>query len=104
MPMVHWVLPNGSRHSDDLPEGSNLMDAAQLNGIKGIAGECGGCLSCATCHVVVESSWLDKCPEMSAVESILLNATSALRQEGSRLSCQLTACAALDGVVMHVPA
>ena len=38
MPKVHWILPDGQRISDEVGEGTNLMDAAQLNGIAGIAG------------------------------------------------------------------
>ena len=54
MPQVHWIMRNGDRVSDDVNDGTNLMDAAQMNGIPGVAGECGGCLSCATCHVYVD--------------------------------------------------
>ena len=64
MPQVHWIMSNGDRVSDDVNVGTNLMDAAQLNGIPGVAGECGGCLSCATCHVYVDEAWLAACPPM----------------------------------------
>lgn len=104
MPKVHWILPDGQRISDEVGEGTNLMDAAQLNGIAGIAGECGGCLSCATCHVEVDAAWRDACPPMGEVENAMLDVSTSARQPGSRLSCQLQACAALDGIVLHVPA
>lgn len=103
MPQVHWILSNGERISDDVNEGSNLMDAAQMLGIAGIAGECGGCLSCATCHVVVDAAWLAACPPMDEVENAMLDVVTTPRQSGSRLSCQLIAGPALDGVVLHVP-
>ena len=103
MPQVHWLMANGQRLSDDVNEGSNLMDAAQMLGVPGITGECGGCLSCATCHVVVDAAWLAACPPMDEVENAMLDITTTPRQPGSRLSCQLTASPALDGIVLHVP-
>jgi 2Fe-2S ferredoxin len=104
MPQVNWISSTGERHSDDVNEGTNLMDAAQFAGISGIDGECGGCLSCATCHVYVDEAWLAACPPMQDVENAMLDIVIAPRKANSRLSCQLTACAALDGVVLHVPA
>ena len=103
MPQVNWIMSNGDRVSDDVNEGTNLMDAAQMNGIPGIAGECGGCLSCATCHVYVDEAWLSACPSMNDVENAMLDVVISPRQSGSRLSCQLMASAALDGIVLHDP-
>ena len=88
MPQVHWLMSNGDRVSDDVNDGTNLMDAAQMNGIPGVAGECGGCLSCATCHVYVDDAWLAACPPMDEVENAMLDIVIAPRQTGSRLSCQ----------------
>jgi ferredoxin, 2Fe-2S len=34
----------------------------------------------------------------------MLDATEAERTDASRLSCQITMTAALDGIVLHVPA
>lgn len=103
MPQVHWIKSNGDRVSDDVNDGTNLMDAAQMNGIPGVAGECGGCLSCATCHVYVDEAWLAACPPMGEVENAMLDIVTSPRQAGSRLSCQLIASPALDGIVLHVP-
>lgn len=103
MPQVHWIMSNGKRVSDDVNEGTNLMDAAQMIGIPGIAGECGGCLSCATCHVYVDEAWLPVCPPMDEVENAMLDIVTSPRQTNSRLSCQLIASHALDGIVLGVP-
>jgi ferredoxin, 2Fe-2S len=103
MPQVHWIMSNGERISDDVNAGTNLMDAAQVNGVPGVAGECGGCLSCATCHVVVDDAWRAACPPMAEVENTMLEVVTSPRQPGSRLSCQLVASEALDGIVLHVP-
>ena len=103
MPQVHWIMSNGDRVSDDVNVGTNLMDAAQMNGIPGVAGECGGCLSCATCHVYVDAAWQAACPPMDEVENAMLDVVTSPRQAGSRLSCQLIAAEGLDGIVLHVP-
>ena len=103
MPQVHWIMSNGDRVSDDVNVGTNLMDAALMNGIPGVAGECGGCLSCATCHVYVDEAWLAACPPMDEVENAMLDVVTSPRQPSSRLSCQLIAAEALDGIVLHVP-
>jgi 2Fe-2S ferredoxin len=96
-------MSSGERVSDEVNPGTNLMDAAQMKGIPAIAGECGGCLSCATCHVYVDEAWLSACPPMGEVENAMLDIVSAPRKSGSRLSCQLIASNALDGIVLHVP-
>ena len=103
MPQVHWIMRNGDRVSDDVNNGTNLMDAAQMNCLPGVAGECGGCLSCATCHVYVDEAWLAACPPMDEVENAMLDIVTSPRQHNSRLSCQLVASKALDGIVLHVP-
>jgi ferredoxin, 2Fe-2S len=103
MPMVHWTLSDGTRLSEEVGEGSNLMDAAQFRGVAGIDGECGGNLSCATCHVVVDEAWVARCPPVSDTESAMLDAVTSPRQPHSRLSCQLIASAGLDGIELRVP-
>jgi ferredoxin, 2Fe-2S len=83
--------------------GQSLMQGATQAGIDGIAADCGGSLSCATCHVYVDSAWLDKLPAPSADELSMLEMTAAPRLPNSRLSCQLVATAALDGLRMGLP-
>lgn len=104
MARIHWLLPDGTRMSDEVADGTHLMDAAQFRGVPGIDGECGGCLSCATCHVYVDEAWQSACAPPGEVESALLDVVSAPRQTGSRLSCQLICGPALDGLVLRVPA
>jgi 2Fe-2S ferredoxin len=68
-----------------------------------VIGECGGCLSCATCHVYVDEAWYDKAGKLDDMERDMLEITSAERRPLSRLSCQIQATDALDGIVLHVP-
>jgi 2Fe-2S ferredoxin len=51
----------------------------------------------------VDEAWLAACPPMDDVENSMLDIVIAPRQSGSRLSCQLIASSALDGIVLHVP-
>lgn len=105
MPAITWVLPNGERvHDAEVAEGGTLMDAAVFNGVPGITGDCGGCLSCATCRVRVEPAWRDALPPAGPEELTLLDAVGGDAAAGERLSCQLQASAALDGLMLHVPA
>lgn len=104
MPKVTWILANEQQLVADVREGTNLMDAAVQNGVHGVVGECGGGLMCATCHVYVEPGHEAATGAAGAMESDLLDMTVAPRQSGSRLSCQIVATEAMDGLVLRVPA
>ena len=103
MPQVHWIMSNGDRVSDDVNVGTNLMDAAQMNGIPGVAGECGGCLSCATCHVYVDEKWTEKAGKASQMEEDMLDFAFDVKPN-SRLCCQITVRPELDGLTVTTPA
>ncbi|TDQ83017.1 2Fe-2S ferredoxin [Dongia mobilis] len=103
MPKVTWIQPSGEKVTADVPAGHNLMEAAVANNVPGVIGECGGCLSCATCHVYVDAEWSDRAGPPGEMENDMLEVTAAERRGTSRLSCQLIAGDALDGIVLHVP-
>jgi 2Fe-2S ferredoxin len=103
MPMVVYVLNDGSECRVDVPEGATVMRGAIQNNIKGIDAECGGSCSCATCHVYVGESHLEMLPEPDPAESAMLTGVAAERKSNSRLSCQITMVAALDGLVVRIP-
>ena len=48
---VTWKLPDGSKITADVSNGTNMMEAAVANNVPNVIGECGGSLACATCHV-----------------------------------------------------
>jgi 2Fe-2S ferredoxin len=54
--------------------------------------------------VVVDADWAARVGPAGDDEDAMLASTSAPRQAGSRLSCQIIAGPALDGLVLHVPA
>lgn len=100
---VTWKLPDGGEITADVAEGVTLMEAAVANNVPNVIGECGGCLSCATCHVYVEADWQDRLGEPGDTEEVMLDMVAGERTGASRLSCQIEASAALDGLVLIVP-
>lgn len=100
---VTWKLPDGTEQSAEIENGTNMMQAAVANNVPGIVGECGGTLSCATCHVYVAEEWQAKTGGTDDFEDAMLDVAEAERRESSRLSCQIEASDALDGLVLLVP-
>lgn len=78
-------------------EGLSVMEIIRDGGIDELLALCGGCCSCATCHVHVDPAFADKLPPISEDENDLLD-SSDHRNDQSRLSCQLTFSADLDGL------
>jgi len=83
-------------------DGDSLMRAAQDNHVPGIEGECGGHLTCATCHVYIPEDWYDLLEPPNADEQAMLE-MAIDQQPNSRLSCQIFASSAVDGLTVHVP-
>jgi ferredoxin, 2Fe-2S len=102
MPQVTYIEHNGTAHEIELEEGLSVMRGAVDNGVPGIDADCGGECACATCHVFVEEPWLEKTGEPSEQEASMLS-FAATAQPNSRLSCQITMSAALDGMVVRLP-
>jgi 2Fe-2S ferredoxin len=74
-----------------------------MESIPGIVGECGGNLVCATCHVYVDEQWAAKVGPPGSLELAMLDLVPEPRP-CSRLSCQITLTADLDGLILHTPA
>ena len=98
-----WKMPDGSEITATIANGTNLMQAAVDNNVPGVIGECGGCLSCATCHVFVDNAWVEKTGAVDDFEDAMLDVAETERSDTSRLSCQIEASDALDGIVLIVP-
>ena len=103
MAHVTWQLPDGSEVEAEVKDGLSMMEGAVANNVPHVIGECGGCLSCATCHVYVHPDWVGAVGALDDMQDAMLDATEAERQDNSRLSCQIVASAALDGLVLIVP-
>jgi ferredoxin, 2Fe-2S len=104
---IHFVaapaIIQGARGSFTVKIGQSLMQGATQAGVDAIAADCGGSLTCATCHIYVDQDWANKLSPPSADELSMLEMTAEPRQTTSRLSCQVVATAAMDGVVIRLP-
>ncbi len=101
MPMITYVLPDGSEQAVDIPCGQTIMDGSVRNNLPGIVAECGGSCSCATCHVYVDPDSQELFDEMTDEERELLEFADGA-QANSRLSCQLVVTTECDGVRVMV--
>ena len=104
MPTIRFIQADGSTRELTTPEGMSVMQAAMGAGLQGIVAECGGSAMCATCHVYVDEAWADRLPAALANELEMLECTASERLPTSRLSCQIKMSAALDGIVLRLPA
>lgn len=100
---VTWKLADGREITAEVKDGLSMMEAAVANNVPSVIGECGGSLSCATCHVFVDPDWADRVGQPDRFEDGMLEVAEAERRDTSRLSCQIKASPALDGLVLHVP-
>ena len=102
MPRVTFVAADGERHDIDAAEGQTILEIAHRNGID-LEGACEGALACSTCHVIVDPAFYDRLGEPSEDEEDMLDLAFGLTHT-SRLGCQITVTAALDGIVLTLPA
>lgn len=101
MPKITYVQPDGTQTDVEVAIGNSVMEGALRNGIDGIIAECGGACSCATCHVYVAEEWIDKIPPANSTENSMLEFAEG-KADNSRLSCQISVTADLDGLVVTV--
>jgi len=102
MATMKFLLHDGSSRDVPLIDGTSLMQLARDHGVPGIDGDCGGACACGTCHVVVGDAWIKAAGPRTAEEQQMMAMTPDV-QPGSRLCCQITASAALDGLEVRVP-
>lgn len=103
MAKITFIQPDGTQQTVQVEPGLTVMEAGKLNNIDGIDAECGGACACATCHVYIDEAWRTAAGKPSAMEEDMLDFAFDVRDE-SRLSCQMKVTAALDGLVVRVPA
>lgn len=101
MPTINVITRDGTSQSVEAAEGLSLMEAIRDAGFDELLALCGGCCSCATCHVHIDPAFADRLPAMTDDEDDLLD-SSDHRDAHSRLSCQITLTAALDGLVATI--
>ncbi|PNS21113.1 hypothetical protein CAC42_3451 [Sphaceloma murrayae] len=99
---VTFIDKDGSSHTFEVSDGSNLLDIAQANDVE-MEGACGGSCACSTCHVIVDDGDMyDKMEEPDDDENDMLDLAFGLT-ETSRLGCQIKMSKELDGLVVRLP-
>lgn len=101
--ILHYQLSDGSTRTVDATVGDSIMNVAIHNDIDEVVAECGGSCICATCHVYLDDATAALFDPPDDVELDMLDGVAAERRENSRLSCQLTVKAELDGHTIHTP-
>ena len=102
MSKMIFVDRDGTRREVDAPLGLSVLEVAHKHGID-IEGACEGSLACSTCHVIVDPAWYPKLAAATEDEEDMLDLAFAL-EKTSRLGCQIVMTAALDGLVVRLPA
>lgn len=102
MPKILYIQHNGKEHVVDAEVGKSVMQNAVENLVPGIVGDCGGACSCATCHGYVDAAWADKVGPKTETEEVMLDGAMHVKPN-SRLTCQITMTAELDGLVVRLP-
>ena len=91
------VTREGQESTIEAADGLSVMEVIRDAGFDELLALCGVCCSCATCHVFVDEAWADKLPPVGEDENDLLDSSSH-RNANSRLSCQISMDAGLDGL------
>jgi len=100
---LNFRTADGEVRTVDARVGDTVMETAIQNDVDDVVAECGGSLICATCHVYLDAETAALFEEPDDAELDMLEGTAAERREHSRLSCQLTIGAALDGRTIDIP-
>ena len=103
MAKITYIEHNGRAHEIEVPTGLTVMEGARDNGVPGIEADCGGACACSTCHAMIAPEWVDRLPAKDAMEADMLDFAYQPDPVRSRLTCQLTVSAALDGLVVQMP-
>jgi 2Fe-2S ferredoxin len=101
MATIYVTDREGNEHVLEVATGLSIMEP--LREIDdGVEALCGGMCSCATCHVYIDPEWSPRLSERGDDELELLEDTECFKNQESRLSCQITMTAELDGLRITV--
>jgi ferredoxin len=98
---LRFIARDGTVHATEAAAGTTLLAAAQ-SADQPLEGTCDGDMACATCHVLIDPADFDRLPRASAAEEDMLDLAYATTRT-SRLACQITLTAALDGLTVRIP-
>ena len=102
MASITFTDSKGTARTVEAEDGSTVMESAIRHRIPEIVAECGGACACATCHVYVDEAWMAKVGKPSGMEEDMLDFAYGVKPN-SRLSCQITVSASLDGLKISTP-
>ena len=102
MVKITFVDHDGTARDVEAKEGETVMEAAIKNSIPGIDADCGGACACATCHVYVDEAFMEEVGGPEDMEQSMLDFAESV-QPNSRLSCQITIRADLEGLKVSTP-
>lgn len=97
MPNITIITRDGTENTVEAQDGLSVMEVIRDAGFDELLALCGGCCSCATCHVFIDPEHMKLTGGLSEDENDLLD-SSEHRQENSRLSCQISVSAKLEGL------
>ena len=102
MPKINFIEPSGILRVVEAVSGESVMQAATRNGVAGIIGECGGSCICGTCHCYVDEAWTGAVGPANDTEADVLEFEAHFARPESRLGCQITITAEMDGLILRV--
>ena len=102
MVRVTFVTADDEKLAAEGAEGQCLLELAQNAGMP-LEGTCEGQMACSTCHVIVAPEWFDRLPPAVDDEEDMLDLAAGVTRT-SRLACQITLTAQLDGIEVRIPA
>ncbi len=103
MVTVTFIEADGEETELEVQDGWTLMQAAVANGVDGIEAECGGSCCCATCHCYIDDEYAAKLNDANETELEMLEEVVSERKPNSRLACQVTVTAEMDGMKVSLP-
>ena len=102
MPKITYINKDGSSKTIEVDKGLSVMEGAIQNDIQGIDADCGGGCACATCMVFIDIEWKEKINSMSEEEESMIDFHEH-KNDDSRLSCQISVTADMDGMILKLP-
>ncbi len=102
MAKITFIEPDGTHRDIIANTGESLMQAATRNNVAGILAECGGSCMCGTCHCYVEKAWQSNLAPPESMEAETLEFVAKDIKPNSRLTCQIEASDAIDGLILRV--
>lgn len=98
---ITFLQPDSTKRTVEAIVGESLLQTAHRNGIE-LEGACEGVCACSTCHLIMPIDLYDNLEDPSEDEEDMLDMAFGLT-ETSRLGCQITVTADMEGVELEMP-